>query len=38
IFSSGKMVITGAKEEKEVGEAAFNIHKRLLELNCIKPK
>ncbi len=38
IFSSGKMVITGAKEEKEVSEAAFNIHKRLLELNCVKPK
>jgi transcription initiation factor TFIID TATA-box-binding protein len=38
IFSSGKMVITGAKEESEVEAAVRNIAKRLLELGCLLPK
>ncbi len=38
IFSSGKMVITGAKEEKEVEEAVYNIARRLKELKCLLPK
>ncbi|MEZ0394514.1 MAG: TATA-box-binding protein [Desulfurococcaceae archaeon] len=35
IFSSGKMVITGAKEEFEVQRAAEKIAKQLLELGCL---
>ncbi|MGB9828336.1 MAG: TATA-box-binding protein, partial [Thermosphaera sp.] len=35
IFSSGKMVITGAKEEVEVERAVVNIGNQLLELGCI---
>ncbi len=38
IFSSGKMVITGAKEEKEVEEAVYKIAKKLKELGCLLPK
>jgi transcription initiation factor TFIID TATA-box-binding protein len=38
IFSSGKMVITGAKEEKEVEEAVNNIAQRLKQLKCLLPK
>ncbi|WP_440059810.1 TATA-box-binding protein [Thermogladius sp. 4427co] len=35
IFSSGKMVITGAKEEREVEEAVKKIASQLEELGCI---
>jgi len=35
IFSSGKMVITGAKREGEVYEAVERIYQRLQELGCI---
>lgn len=35
IFSSGKMVITGAKEEAEVEHAVEQIAKRLWETGCI---
>ncbi len=35
IFSSGKMVITGAKRESDVEEAVVNIYKRLWEEGCI---
>ena len=38
IFSSGKMVITGAKEEREVEEAVHKIAKKLKELKCLLPK
>ncbi len=38
IFSSGKMVITGAKEESEVEKAVRNIAEKLLELGCLLPK
>ncbi len=38
IFSSGKMVITGAKEESEVEKAVINTAKRLKELGCLLPK
>jgi len=38
IFSSGKMVITGAKEEKEVERAVINTAKKLKELGCLLPK
>ncbi len=38
IFSSGKMVITGAKEEHEVEEAVVKIAKKLKELGCLKPR
>lgn len=38
IFSSGKMVITGAKEESEVETAVRNIAKKLLDLDCLLPK
>ncbi len=38
IFSSGKMVITGAKEEKEVEKAVINTAKKLKELGCLLPK
>jgi transcription initiation factor TFIID TATA-box-binding protein len=36
IFSSGKMVITGAKREEEVKEAVFTIYKILKERGCIR--
>ncbi len=36
IFSSGKMVITGAKEESEVTEAVYQLAKRLEELECLR--
>lgn len=36
IFSSGKMVITGAKREAEVEDAVFKVYKRLKELSCIR--
>ena len=35
IFSSGKMVITGAKKERHVSEAVANIYKTLWSLGCI---
>jgi transcription initiation factor TFIID TATA-box-binding protein len=35
IFSSGKMVITGAKRESHVEEAVVNIYKRLWDEGCI---
>ncbi len=38
IFSSGKMVITGAKEESEVDDAVRRIAGRLRDLGCIKPR
>ena len=34
IFSSGKMVITGAKREKEVFDAVERIYNKLTELGC----
>ncbi len=37
IFSSGKMVITGAKREEEVVKAVNAIYERLREHNCIIP-
>lgn len=37
IFSSGKMVITGAKREDEVYKAVKNIYEKLKQLDCIKP-
>jgi transcription initiation factor TFIID TATA-box-binding protein len=36
IFSSGKMVITGAKRENEVYEAVNNIHKILEDNKCVR--
>jgi transcription initiation factor TFIID TATA-box-binding protein len=36
IFSSGKMVITGAKSEEEVEKAVNYTYKTLLDLNCLK--
>ncbi|NAZ32117.1 MAG: hypothetical protein GU352_05345, partial [Acidilobus sp.] len=36
IFSSGKMVITGAKRENEVFEAVNNIYNILKENGCIR--
>lgn len=36
IFSSGKMVITGAKREEEVKEAVDNIYRVLKEKGCIR--
>ncbi len=36
IFSSGKMVITGAKSEDEVREAVYKIYQKLKELGCIR--
>ncbi len=36
IFSSGKMVITGAKSEDEVREAVYKIYQKLRELGCIR--
>jgi len=38
IFSSGKMVITGAKEEGEVGRAVEIIAKKLEEIGCLLPR
>ncbi|HEW64420.1 TATA-box-binding protein [Fervidicoccus fontis] len=38
IFSSGKMVITGAKREEEVSKAVENIYKTLKELDCLVTK
>ncbi len=38
IFSSGKMVITGAKEEKEVEEAVIKTAERLKNLGCLLPR
>ncbi len=38
IFSSGKMVITGAKEEREVEEAVYKIAAKLKELSCLISK
>ncbi|ADV64967.1 TATA-box-binding protein [Desulfurococcus mucosus] len=35
IFSSGKMVITGAKEESEVERAVVNIARQLYEAKCL---
>jgi len=35
IFSSGKMVITGAKRESEVTEAVNKIYNMLIELGCV---
>jgi transcription initiation factor TFIID TATA-box-binding protein len=37
IFSSGKMVVTGAKREEEVVKAVNSIYERLKENNCIIP-
>ncbi len=36
LFSSGKMVITGAKSEEDVEKAVRNIYKKLEELACIR--
>ncbi len=36
IFSSGKMVITGAKSEEDVKRAVYSIYERLKELGCIR--
>jgi transcription initiation factor TFIID TATA-box-binding protein len=36
IFSSGKMVITGAKSEEEVEKAVNYTYKTLLDLDCLK--
>jgi len=36
IFSSGKMVITGAKSEDEVEESVRKIYKKLEELECLR--
>lgn len=36
IFSSGKMVITGAKSEDDVQKAVNNIYNRLKDLTCIR--
>ncbi len=36
IFSSGKMVITGAKSEEEVEKAVNHTFQTLVELNCLK--
>lgn len=36
IFSSGKMVITGAKSEEEVEKAVSHTFETLVELNCLK--
>ncbi len=36
IFSSGKMVITGAKSEEEVYKAVNQIYKTLKDLSCVK--
>jgi len=36
IFSSGKMVVTGAKSEDEVFQAVRNIYLKLKELGCVR--
>lgn len=36
IFSSGKMVITGAKSEEEVYQAVRNVYLKLKELGCLR--
>ncbi|MEM2021927.1 MAG: hypothetical protein QXP80_06855 [Zestosphaera sp.] len=36
IFNSGKMVITGAKDEDEVNTAVYRIFSRLRELECVR--
>ncbi len=36
LFSSGKMVITGAKSEEDVERAVINIYKKLEDLDCIR--
>ncbi len=36
LFSSGKMVVTGAKKEEEVKRAVEEVYKRLEELDCIR--
>jgi len=36
IFSSGKMVITGAKSEEDVQRAVYSIYKKLKELGCVR--
>lgn len=36
IFSSGKMVITGAKSEEDVNSAVYNIFNQLKELECVR--
>ena len=36
IFSSGKMVVTGAKREEEIYEAVTNIYNKLDELECLR--
>ncbi|AEM39310.1 TATA-box binding family protein [Pyrolobus fumarii 1A] len=37
IFSSGKMVITGAKREEEVKEAVYNIRDTLAKMRALRP-
>lgn len=37
IFSSGKMVITGAKSEEEVAEVVHKLYRILKECGCLKP-
>ncbi|HIQ03781.1 MAG TPA: TATA-box-binding protein [Desulfurococcales archaeon] len=36
IFSSGKMVVTGAKREEEIYDAVRKIYKKLDELGCLR--
>jgi len=36
IFSSGKMVITGAKSEEDVQRAVYSIYEKLKELGCVR--
>ncbi len=36
IFSSGKMVITGAKSEEDVQKAVYSIYEKLRELGCVR--
>jgi len=36
LFGSGKLVITGAKFEPQIPEAAVKVRDRLLELNVIR--
>jgi transcription initiation factor TFIID TATA-box-binding protein len=37
IFSSGKMVITGAKSEEEVNEVVYKVYNILDQYGCLKP-
>ena len=37
IFSSGKMVITGAKREEEVYEAVKRIYEKLKSIRALRP-